>query len=319
MARVRIPAGAPFPMKSKVILVSTLILLTILALVYTKPSPPEALRELFLGQQQAFSPIHHSPECPIRHYKARIAWAYKGKPFNPNWLCLPGGLQFKYHDWDSDLNGNRKYPVVWSNREDLWQRFMDRVPSTYSGLILFANEPDRSDQANMTTQQTAELAIRIVNYAPQACLVGPMYSTADNGLKSRQAYNAYIALGGNPERLCYGSIHIYPRPGNDNNAQSRVDEYYTNYMIPTGQGSKKVLITEIGMTNLAYESEIFYDWLTWLNRDRRVLAYYIFSPYWPYSGSALGLFDWNTGRPTGIGQAARAAIGGWSSPQQGYP
>lgn len=242
--------------------------------------------------------------------KAGLAWAYKYRGFNHNAVCFPD--DFPWHAWNWKTEDGRRN-VLWGSR--WYEQWAAGTPTTYSGLVFFANEPDRPDQANMTPTEVAELAIAAVNHAPRICLVGPMYSAADSGVLSREFYYEYIRLGGNPDNLCYGSLHIYQRPGGAqyNNAKTRIDEYYSTYLIPTGQGHKKTFVTEIGHSSGFSDTTIFNrmsEWLCVLERDPRIVEYYVFTTY-TLGLSFAPMFNWNTSELEPLGEATRLVAGGW--------
>lgn len=241
--------------------------------------------------------------------KAGLAWANRHLGFNHISVCFPD--DYVWHNWNWKTPNDRKRSVLWGDVYlDQWKA---GTPTTYSGLVLFANEADRPDQADMTPEEVAQLAIDALDHAPNICLVGPMYSAADNGVRSRQFFYEFIRLGGNPNKLCYGSVHIYPRPGGNsaNDARERINEYYSNYLIPTGQGHKKVFVTEVGYRSDAPDWLISYRmkaWLCDLEQDTRVKEYYIFTSY--YVGIFAAIFEVGTNDIEPLGEATRLVLGG---------
>ncbi len=65
------------------------------------------------------------------------------------------------------------YPMLWNDDRQLKTKLLVNVPRDYCGVILFANEPEFPDQADMTTARLIVMVDWLREMYPCAKLVGP--------------------------------------------------------------------------------------------------------------------------------------------------
>jgi len=180
------------------------------------------------------------------------------------------GQSYQWHNWSVFGDDYGTFvPMVYS--PSLGN--LDRIPEDYDGYIMFANECDLVEQCNASPLDVARMAVDIQARCGACTLIGPAYSASDNGLLSTQWYYEFVKLGGDTDRL-EPSLHLYPYAVS--NPIDRIDEYYANYLERTGQGEKKIHITEIGWQQ-CYSLDGFAFWLDSVLKDERVESVYLYS------------------------------------------
>jgi len=226
---------------------------------------------------------------------------YKEQLYLP--LVQKDGVRFglAYGAWkDGQLNNNvdihakalglsGNYP--WHNWSLYGSKAGDFVPFVYSpqyvpafcsmeyhGDVIFANECDLTEQCNASTGQVVQMALDMLACNPDITLIGPAYSAEDYGQLSLDFYEGYISEGGDPDKL-EPSLHLYPYALDD--PSERLNRFYSFYMAPTGQNSKRVHVTEIGWQG-CFSTSIFTTWMNELSKDARIDTLYGFSPRIPY-------------------------------------
>lgn len=273
---------------------------------------------LLMSLLQPNAAIEHTIFFPVisrscqRPTKAGLAWAWRPLGADQlHQLCLDPNT-VTWHGWSPTvrLDPRLSPPIPMLSTPNQLEQFTTIFPPNYAGPILFGNECDRPDQCNATPHETAALLISAIKHCPACQWIGPSYSVLDDGRLSEAFYQEFVSQGGNPERIIAGGLHIYP-DGTGLSPRQRINRYYGNYMIPTGQSYKPVWITEIGWRSCFPDNGRSSFWLNQLTNDGRVERYFAYSPYvGPDFGAAcpfIGLFDWTTGELTTWGKALAEA------------
>lgn len=237
------------------------------------------------------------------------------------------GQDVYYHTWGvvggRTPDGN-KVSVVWCDalgNNDYEAMFADAVEGgAVSEFVLFANEPDRPDQCNASIERVAQSYLNLVVICPDCWFVGPMFSTADNGLKVAAWFTAVYALCGDPcpalDRLYALSLHIYTRGPQDKNSPA-----WTNYLpservtelcqiVDGGECQRPVWITEIGWeSNWAGVRAGIAEWVADMEGDDRVERYFMYSVWQRPGGRFLPMVDFDSGRLLDMGCGFREGVG----------
>lgn len=267
------------------------------------------------GEQQytQFLPnVRLQNNCGPIHPKRAIALAYGWLGHYPAKLCLdPNGL---YHRWSHyyglDENGTR-VSMVWSHVNLGWDyvaEWKTVVSSNYTGFVLWANEPDRPDQADLTTAQLVTMFINISTYCPNCKFIGPMYSNADDGTKLKQFITACNANSNcNLNKIYAWSLHVYPRPAKNWTPSQRVDDL-CNIIGTIYCSNRKVWLTEIGyVKGYATPYSTFYNWIVNAQNDPQIEKIFLYTTFQESSSPFHGALVWGDTDLTDIGRAWRDA------------
>lgn len=342
-----------------------LFLCALLAACAPAPTPTPAPRPL----PPAPSPVppitysYHFPIAPARSCppaispRKNIAATSHGDE-DPNYaplLCMPTG--FLCATWNSKLDqghcrDGRVVPQLWGmvgfTGFDHLAHFRNTFPPDYTGHVLFANEPDRPDQANLTPAQTAWLVLQGQAHCPGCRWVGPGLSNAEfNGLWAARFWRKYLQGGGQVGRITALGLHIYWQgsgfedgidDGNEIWPADKINAFYAGlesqlraYDIPAQTviaiTSKPLWITEVGYSCwLPDPGRAMARYLSDLEQHPRVKYYFFFTDRDPLPGeygyprcySAIT----HDGDLTAIGRAVRAAgrpAPSPTPPPAGYP
>jgi hypothetical protein len=200
-----------------------------------------------------------------------------------------------YHTWgvvagQTDLG--QKTSVVWGwkkNGYDHLERFREYIEAEEGRtgepaelFVLFANEPDRPDQADLTTEEVARLFLALVEICPGCRFVGPMYSAADAGQMVREVWDIVLEICGEPcpamDSLYAHSLHVYPRPLLNYGPIGRVDDFCE--LVDGGDCLRPVWITEFGYRNCyGGTRKVFSHWIREAEQDPRIEYYFVYSTY----------------------------------------
>lgn len=293
-----------------------------------------------------YLPLVHSRPCPAENPKVNVALAYRERGIPHDLLCIPAGNY--YHDWQwryiEDSLGVR-LPMVWSGEslalfiafKEQWEVLNERPATWY---VLWANEPDRPDQADMTPAEVAALFLAIVSACPGCRLVGPMYSAADAGWEVAEVWRIVEEICGSPcpavQKNRYAhSLHIYPRPDLNGGPAYRVQEFC---LIVEGEEDCgiPIWITEFGYRS-CYPTPypIFKWWVTEALNHPNIEHVFIYTTFQQPQLTCyfLGALNWSAWELTGassvstIGRAWRDGVmeaGAGAAPPEfapalGYP
>ena len=142
-----------------------LLLLLPVGVYAAAPAPPPNL-----PIARSYLPVLASP-LNERH---GLAWSYISRSpdawdtFNVDW----------FYNWASKRTGDvpdniQFVPMLWGDAAALKTAFLLKVPVTYCGPILFANEPEFDTQADMTVSEVVTLLDWLVAHYPCAVYIGP--------------------------------------------------------------------------------------------------------------------------------------------------
>lgn len=284
------------------------------------PIPLPAANAIYL-------PLVHSQPCPTSNPKVGVALAYRLRGIPHDLLCIPVGNY--YHDWqwmyvEDDLGV--RLPMVWSKEslplfiefKEQWEILNER-PAMW--FVLWANEPDRPDQADMTPAEVAILFLAIVSACPDCRLVGPMYSAADAGFFVAEVWQIVEDICGSPcpailkNRYAH-SLHIYPRPDLNGGPTYRVQEFCL-IVEDAEDCSIPIWITEFGYRS-CYPTPyfVFQWWVTESLRHPNIEQIFFYTTFQEPQLDCyfLGALDWSvwvlteTHSATPIGRAWRDGV-----------
>lgn len=193
-------------------------------------------------------------------------------------------------------------PHDYLNGTNLLQRAQDNIPSTYTGPILFANEPDlkgslTGGQCDRTPRQVAFLYLQLREMFPNAELIGPQVSHLDwdnNWAWLRAFYNEITNMGlPMPDKM---GLHAYSQTNPDDMIQSALN-LAANYY----EQSPKIWITEYGSCN----PNMMQAMTSYYRQSPHIEYYFVFTPRWwrdPQFATCLNLFtDMETYQLTPVG------------------
>jgi hypothetical protein len=151
-------------------------------------------------------------------------------------------------------------------------------------FVLFANEPDLSDQCGASPSRIARLFLDLAAICPGCRFVGPMYSSADDGSKVAEVWSIVGELCGVPcpamASLYAHSLHVYPRPGINLPPSGRVDRLCE--LVDGGDCLRPVWITEMGWRTCWPGVGVrFGEWLADAEGDGRIEQYFVYTTYQP--------------------------------------
>lgn len=266
------------------------------------------------GEQQytQFLPnVRLQNNCGQIHPKRAIALAYGDLGHYPAKLCLNSTGMF--HRW-SPYHGNTIHGTqvsmvyAYNIGFDYVAEWKVVVPSNYTGYVLWANEPDRPEQANLTTAQLVAMFINISTYCANCKFIGPMYSNADDGTKLKQFITACNANSNcNLSKIYAWSLHVYPRPSKNWLPSQRVDDL-CNIIGQIYCNNRKIWLTEIGYTkNYGTPYQTFYSWITDAQNDPQIEKIFLYTTFQESSSPFHGALVWGGTDLTDIGRAWRDA------------
>jgi hypothetical protein len=173
---------------------------------------------------------------------------------------------------------------------------------------MWANEPDRPDQARLTISELIIMYLDITTYCHDCKFVGPMFSTADDGNLVRQfIQECNITPDCDLTHIYAWSLHIYPRPGKNWLPSERVDDL-CSIIGKTYCSNRKVWITEIGYTKSAPNSySIFYDWIKNAQNDPQIEYVFLYTTCQSPGSQFHGALVWQGTDLTDMGRAWRDA------------
>lgn len=195
-----------------------------------QPTPPPS-RPLAL--QQAFFPFW---AAPFLETSPKVALAWSDRPIRSWPKAALGGFtpDSRYHRWQCNplleplaAGYGREVVMVWSDNMsnsgfDYPQCFADFVAAIFGEAescnltVLWANEWDRPDQANMTIAETARLFLDLVEICPNGAFIGPGTSTTDDGQQTARVLQSIKDQCGIPcpaiERIYALQPHMFTRP-----------------------------------------------------------------------------------------------------------
>lgn len=161
-----------------------------------------------------YLPLIVQPDgCFVRPGKKGVAFSYPYWEFEQIYddLCLSANPTIRTWwpavgpEW---VTKGVFLPNLWG--ETNFNAFVSNVPAEYTGLVLIANEPDQSDQANMSPTETAALFVAAHNHCPGCQLVGPGLASDEIDGQWRLAWwLAYLAQGGPAEFVVAWDAHQY--------------------------------------------------------------------------------------------------------------
>jgi hypothetical protein len=223
-----------------------------------------------------------------------------------------------YHTWGivgGTTSTGDKTSVVWasdSNGYDYIGAFEDYIADrTTAEYVLWANEPDREDQADMSIQEVAVMFLELAAICPDCRFVGPMYSASDDGRKVAAVWERVAELCGSPcpamDALYAHSLHIYPRQNLNTLPSERVTALCE--LVDGGECLRPVWVTEFGWLDcFGNVRQGFGEWLEDANADSRIKRYYVYTTYRQPSDNDCpfsALLDWGAWpdyrlRPMGV-------------------
>jgi hypothetical protein len=237
----------------------------------------------------SYLPLVYSEPCKVNK-KVSVALAYWERGIPHDILCVPSTNV--YHNWRWIYREDEwgiLLPTVWTDTtlqlfitfKEQWEVINEQEAKW---ILLWANEPDRDDQADLTPLQVAELFLAIVEACPKCRLVGPMYSAADSGWLVAQVWRLVEEICGSPcpavvnNRYAH-SLHIYPRPDANGGPAFRVLEFCR---IVEGQDDCDIpiWITEMGYRSCyPYPYLIFKDWVTEALNHTNIEQIFLYSTF----------------------------------------
>lgn len=202
--------------------------------------------------------------------------------------------------WTAEKNG-LDYVLGWSKYLDQWEVINDQE---YSGFLLFANEPDRPDQADLTPEEVALMYLRMTEICPNCQFVGPMYSAADAGQMVREVWDICQELGCDMSKLYAHSLHIYPRPDLNYGPAGRVRDFC---LIVEGQEdcSRPIWVTEFGYRScFAGVYKVFKNWTIEALTHPQIEQVFIYTTFQEPKAEChfYGMLDWDKWELFGINE-----------------
>ncbi|CAF3843698.1 unnamed protein product [Rotaria sp. Silwood1] len=176
-----------------------------------------------ISKSNAFSTTDQTMVCGVvtdggsgsRSNKRGIAWPLENKQDSPN-IFTGGKISWVYNwsPWRTDIAGAEFVPMLWStNRGHDGNQFLTLAKGAKS--VLGFNEPERSEQANMSPVDAAYAWKQYIEplRAQGARLGSPAIASTDQGLNwIKQFLNELNKIGG---RIDFLALHWYGR-GVDN-------------------------------------------------------------------------------------------------------
>lgn len=294
-----------------------------------RPSPTPATTPT---PMRSFLPLVARPDdCRYRAPKKGVAYSYPGGDWPRkirNDLCIADRVNFR--QWSPSrpaifptLNF---IPTLWSDEHINYFTYV--IGHDYGGYVLVANEPDLSNQANMTAEELANLFAWINGYCPNCRLIGPGYSSAETESQHRRDWwYAYLAEGGNPDAVVAWDAHQYIEPeaipneiwdgcpaGDMGCAVVGELERRLDIIQAVMPVSRPIVVSEVGT---CFHWPFAYEWmrsqLEYLEVRQDVLWYAVFmdGDYWPFQPCAYYIYgnDGRTGELNEYGRAIREV--GW--------
>lgn len=173
------------------------------------------------------------------------------------------------------------------------------------GLVIVGNECDLQEQCDDTPPaEVVAMFHDVISCCPDCQIIGPAYSSLDDGSLSLAFYQDFVASGGDPDKLL-PSLHLYPYAIND--ASSRVDEFVANYLVPTNQQHKEIYVTEVGWQT-CFPLDVFAGWLADLANDSRIEDAYLYSPRTSNGPCGFSVLVDSSGQLTAAGEVVREAL-----------
>lgn len=165
---------------------------------------------LWLSPQQPEYTLHlpmvSEPTCPP---KKGLAYAYPIESITQviDDLCVSGTLR-KW--WHTGLDIPLSYIPSLCCSGEAYNHFITYFDQNYNGLLLVANEPDQSEQGNMTPLETAQLFVDVHNYCPNCQLIGPGIASDETDGQWLLAFTQhFLAMGGQLDWIVYWDSHHY--------------------------------------------------------------------------------------------------------------
>lgn len=251
------------------------------------PQPTQEPEQRPPSTESSYLPLVTSRPCNESGKRA-VALAYHELGMPHELLCLNSETTL-YHTWGvvgGKTEIGNKISVVWAaskNGFDYVRAFEEYVGGrALTDFVLFANEPDRPDQADMTEEEVARLFLDLVDICPTCRFVGPMYSAADNGRKVAEVWDIVGELCGSPcpavGALYAHSLHVYPRPTLNYGPSGRIDDLCN--LVDGGDCLRPVWITEMGWrTCFPGARSGFGNWLKQAENDPRIEYYFVYTTY----------------------------------------
>lgn len=239
------------------------VLLLLFLLVACQPEPEPTPESLLV--YELYLPVL-SDDCPGQSGKKGLASANANQ--YRHLLCF----EF-YHNWQPEYTDD-SISTLWSwvkNGYDYLAKWKQIVPSNSEITVYFINEPDRADQANLTKTQTAQVLILAMAHCPGCCFVGPGISSAQDGRWVQEFIVIFEDMGGNLDRICAWSLHMYPNSTGWGPTQ-RVDVFCS--FVPC---DRPIWVTEVGWNKCNQtkaDHNSYLAWLKELENDERVERYY---------------------------------------------
>ena len=269
--------------KPSLVLLVAIVLISIAIPVATNKR--EATIEIV--QARIYLPVIGISKC-ITSEKKAIAWEgiqwMRGNLDDVYLLCLED--DFLWHVWSPRPNKQfpnapgTAIPMVWNIAHPSPRRgivgYWENIPQDYDGFVLVGNECDQATQCNLDPKGTADLLHSVLEWTPNARAIWPLYSPDARPSLYREAYDWFVAGGGDPDSIYATSLHSYPIHVGD--LQAQIDKHYSEYMVPTGQGHKPVWITELGWHKCGGDISGLGDWIRIAEDDDRVEYYFLWAP-----------------------------------------
>ena len=192
-------------------------------------------------------------------------------------------------------NGALFVPMLWSDNEHLWDILIANYPSTYDGPILFLNEPNHPDQADILPVDAAKAFHRLRLLFPLAQIVAPACwdrSTQDTVteqwsldsahwlLEWREAY--YRLYQTYPDVFAY-ALHYYNDGLQPATACRRFYEWVQKYDQRLGI---KVILTEWRLCNEMWDRVANYDLAAHFRHQVREMEAFDWLWGWAYFANA---------------------------------
>lgn len=239
-------------------------------------------------------PERKPAQCLYLPFYPQAVWDKHGVAV-ANGACALGVGAGWYYDWTPRpaLCGEAAaIPMIYCR--GTWQG----LPETYTGVVFALNEPERSDQCNLSPVVGAVAWREIEQRFPWAKLVGPALS--QDGADWYAAWlAAYRDLYGQAPRLWAGNVHCY---GDSTYCRQWLTASLARAQRDTRSG--QVWLTEWGVLPCRYGGD---TWRTraeadvlarWLRAEPAIAAYAWFATYVP---------EWE-GPPTGFGPGCNTSL-----------
>lgn len=302
------------------------ILLLILVSCAPEPEPKPLVETTYDSHLPVWG---YYGQTAVSQQKAGLAWSDMERGWPRKDLGFNGLAHWHNWQWVGDSVGcGGKIPMVWArdkNNFPYLEKFVEWLDyyeewqgKPYAGCVMWANEPDRPDQANMTVNEVAALYLDMVAACPGCKMIGPGYSSADDGQKVRQVWDRVKQVCGiNCPALANwyaNNPHHFPIP-EFWSPNTRLNIFCDTVYGEKGDGVNTPC-RHPNWPTIGYRTcypnvySNFKSWLQELEARPDVEKYFIFTTYQePVAGCQFSaMLDWNSGELTGLGRAVRDVL-----------